>query len=76
MLGLDPLGDLRRRVVVGEVDRDHRRAADLGGQGIEAVLAARDQDELRARLAGDPLGGRFADTAGSACHECDHARGS
>ena len=57
-------GDPRRGVVVGEVRRDPRgRDRQRLGQGAQPVLAARDQDELRARLAGEPAGGRLADAA-------------
>ena len=73
MLGLDPLGDLRRRVLLGQIERDHRGAADLIGDSVHAVLPARNQDQFRSGLARDPLRGRLADAAGSACHECDHA---
>ena len=72
VLGLDLLCDHRRRILVGQVHGDHGCATDFGGEGIEAVLPARDQDELCPGLACDPLGCRLTDAARSACHECDH----
>ena len=37
MLGLDLLGDLRRRVLLGQIERDDRGPADLGSDGVQAV---------------------------------------
>ena len=67
-VGGDPLG----RVVVDEVDRDPgRRRPELGGERAEAVGAAGDEHELRARLAGQPPRRGLADAARRAGHERD-----
>ena len=71
-LGLDELRNLRRCVLFGQIDGEDRGAADLGSDRVQVGLTARNQDQLRPGLARYPLGSCLADTAGSACHECDH----
>ena len=73
MLGLDDRRDPRRRVGVGEVGGDDRRATELGGQRAQPLLAPRDEDELAAGLAGEAAGRGLADPAGGSGDERDHA---
>ena len=72
MLGLDDGRDPRRRVGRGEVGCDDRRAAELGRQCVEPVLAPRDEHEARAGLARKPPRRGFADPAGGSGDEGDH----
>src|SRR5262249_34241690 len=52
-----------RCVRLGQVDRDHGRAADLLGELLEPVLAPRDQDQLDVRLTREPPRRGLADPA-------------
>jgi hypothetical protein len=63
VLALDDLPDMLRRVGLGQVDGDHRRAAELGRELVKALLTPCDKDQLDVRLAREPPGGRLADPA-------------
>ena len=60
----------RGRVRLRQVGGDDGRAAELGGQGGQPFLAARDEDEAVRR--GQAPGGGLADAAGRAGDEGDH----
>ena len=62
--------DARGGVGLGEVDGEvGGPAGQRFGQGPQALLAPRDEDQLGAGLAGEPLRGRLADPAGGAGDE-------
>ena len=64
MLGLDVGADPLGGVGVGQVDGDvGRLAGQRVGELAQQLLAAGDQDQLGARLAGEPDRGRLADPA-------------
>ena len=59
--GLDPVGGLDDRVAVGDVGLDGDGAvAELAGQGLDAVGAAREQGQAVA-AGGERAGGCLAD---------------
>ena len=60
-LGLDPIGGRYEGVAVGDVGLDGDRAvAELVGQGLDAVRAAREQGQAIA-AGGERAGGGLAD---------------
>jgi hypothetical protein len=75
VLGLEMGADPPRRVGVGEVGGDDgRRAGQRVRQPAQQLLAAGDQDQLGARLAGQPDRRRLADSSRCPGHQCDAHR--
>ena len=74
----DVLEDARGCVLLDEVGGDEGGplGSERGGEGAQAILAAGDEHERCAGLAGEPPGGGFADSAGGAGDDDDGVRGS
>jgi hypothetical protein len=65
VLLLDLGGHARRGVGFGQVGRDDRGAAEFAGQGLQAVGAAGEEDDVVA-VAAEAAGGGLADAGGRA----------